>query len=105
MKLTARTLSNQALQSNALTRREFIKKSGVITGGTVAASALPTMFVSQSTQANSITKKAKVKTIRSVCTHCSVGCGVLAEVKNGVWIGQEPDFDHPFSLGGRCLSA
>lgn len=102
MKLTARTLSNQTLQSNALTRREFIKKSGVITGGTVAASALPTMFVSQSTQANSVTKKAKVKTIRSVCTHCSVGCGVLAEVKNGVWIGQEPDFDHPFSLGGHC---
>jgi formate dehydrogenase major subunit len=102
MKLTARTSNNQVLQNNTLTRREFIKKSGVITGGTAAASALPTLFVSQSTQANNVTEKAKVKTIRSVCTHCSVGCGVLAEVKNGVWVGQEPDFDHPFSLGGHC---
>ena len=25
---------------------------------------------------------------KSVCTHCSVGCTVIAEVSDGVWIGQ-----------------
>ncbi|MDZ7810732.1 MAG: hypothetical protein U5L11_12315 [Arhodomonas sp.] len=26
----------------------------------------------------------------------------MAEVQNGVWTGQEPDFDSPFNLGGHC---
>ena len=39
---------------------------------------------------------------RSICTHCSVGCGVIAEVQNGVWTGQEPDFDSPLNLGAHC---
>jgi formate dehydrogenase major subunit len=39
---------------------------------------------------------------RSICTHCSVGCGVIAEVQNGVWTGQEPDFDSPLNLGSHC---
>ena len=40
--------------------------------------------------------------MKSVCTHCSVGCSVLAEVRNGVWVGQEPGWDSPFSLGAHC---
>ena len=40
-----------------------------------------------------------IKQVKSVCTHCSVGCTVIAEVENGVWIGQEPGFDSPFNLG------
>jgi formate dehydrogenase major subunit len=31
-----------------------------------------------------------------------VGCGVIAEVQNGVWTGQEPDFASPFNLGAHC---
>lgn len=104
MKLTVRTNNDdqESLLNNTLSRRSFIKRSGIITGGVAAASALPTMFVSQTAQAGVDSATGKVKTIRSICTHCSVGCGVLAEVKNGVWVGQEPDFDHPFSLGGHC---
>jgi formate dehydrogenase major subunit len=40
--------------------------------------------------------------VRTVCTHCSVGCGIIAEVRNGVWSGQEPAFDHPFNRGAHC---
>src|SRR5918997_1335644 len=39
---------------------------------------------------------------KTVCTHCSVGCTVIAEVQNGVWIGQEPGWDSPFNLGSHC---
>ena len=46
---------------------------------------------------------ARKSTIRkSVCTHCSVGCTVTAEVANGVWIGQEPSWDSPINRGSHC---
>ena len=37
-----------------------------------------------------------------MCTHCSVGCTVLAEVENGVWVGQEPGWDSPINRGSHC---
>ena len=46
--------------------------------------------------------KGAVEIVKSVCTHCSVGCTVVAEVQNGVWIGQEPGWDSPFNLGAHC---
>ena len=39
------------------------------------------------------TAGGKIDIKKSVCTHCSVGCTIMAEVQNGVWIGQEPGFD------------
>jgi len=50
----------------------------------------------------SVANKDTTTEVRSVCSHCSVGCGIIAEVQNGVWIGQEPAFDHPFNLGAHC---
>ena len=41
-------------------------------------------------------------TRKNVCTHCSVGCSVIAKVANGVWIGQEPDYDSPINRGSHC---
>ncbi|GAB4393878.1 MAG: formate dehydrogenase subunit alpha [Kiloniellaceae bacterium] len=48
------------------------------------------------------TATGDVKLVKSVCTHCSVGCTVMAEVQNGVWVGQEPGWDSPFNLGSHC---
>ncbi len=42
------------------------------------------------------------KIVRTVCTHCAVGCGIKAEVQNGVWVRQEVASDHPISRGGHC---
>jgi formate dehydrogenase major subunit len=42
------------------------------------------------------------KMVKTICNVCSVGCGVLAEVHNGVWVRQEVAQDHPLSLGGHC---
>lgn len=42
------------------------------------------------------------KKVKSVCTACSVGCGIIAEVQNGVWVRQEIAQDHPVSFGGHC---
>ena len=45
---------------------------------------------------------AAVTIRKNVCTHCSVGCTVIAEVANGVWIGQEPGWDSPINRGSHC---
>src|SRR5262245_33177591 len=45
---------------------------------------------------------AEVTIRKSVCTHCSVGCTVTAEVSKGVWIGQEPSWDSPINRGSHC---
>ncbi|MDA0998542.1 MAG: molybdopterin-dependent oxidoreductase, partial [Proteobacteria bacterium] len=83
----------------SMDRRTFLRNSGVAAGGAVLASALPAGMVKQ---AKAATAAGAIQQIKSVCTHCSVGCTVIAEVQNGTWIGQEPGFDSPFNLGAHC---
>jgi formate dehydrogenase major subunit len=87
------------LTGGAVDRRTFLKRSGLAAGGLAAAGTLSGGMVKK---AKAQSGTAKVEVIKSVCTHCSVGCSVLAEVQNGVWIGQEPGFDSPFNLGAHC---
>ena len=82
-----------------LSRREFLRHSGITAGGAVLATGLaPGMM----RHAEAKTTDGAAKTVRTICTHCSVGCGIIAEVRNGVWTGQEPAFDHPFNRGAHC---
>jgi formate dehydrogenase major subunit len=87
-------------------RREFLRRSGITLGGAAVATGLgPGMMRrAEAAEGGDTSPKAGVETEvrRSVCTHCSVGCGVIAEVQNGVWTGQEPDFESPLNLGGHC---
>ncbi len=53
-------------------------------------------------EAKDVDPSKPVEQKRTICSHCSVGCGVYAEVQDGVWVGQEPAFDHPFNAGGHC---
>ena len=92
------TLAN--ISGAAVNRRDFLKRSGLAVGGLAAASALTAGTTKKAHAAGEAT--GNVETIKSVCTHCSVGCTVLAEVSDGVWIGQEPAFDSPFNLGAHC---
>jgi formate dehydrogenase major subunit len=85
----------------AVNRRDFLKKSGLAVGGLAAAGAV-TAGTTKRAEAAGAAAGGKIQTIKSVCTHCSVGCTVLAEVSDGVWIGQEPAFDSPFNLGAHC---
>ena len=84
----------------AVDRRTFLRRSGLAAGGTAAAAALPVGMMRKAEAQGGAAAAAKV--VRSVCSHCSVGSGIYAEVSNGVWTGQEPAFDHPFNLGAHC---
>ncbi len=83
-------------------RRSFLRNSGLAVGGIAAVSALAGARVKPAEAASPATAGGKLEIKKSVCTHCSVGCTVIAEVQNGVWIGQEPGFDSPFNLGAHC---
>ncbi len=86
-------------------RRAFLKSSGLALGATALGAALgPTMMrrASAATDAGTHASNAAVEIKRTICSHCSVGCGIYAEVQNGVWVGQEPAFDHPFNMGAHC---
>ena len=87
------------LTGGAIDRRTFLKRSGLAIGGLAAASALKNGMV---TKAEAQTAAGAMEIKKSVCTHCSVGCTVLAEVQGGVWVGQEPGYDSPFNLGAHC---
>ena len=83
---------------HALDRRGFLKGSGLAAGALAAVTVTGGMV----TRAEAAQGDGAVKTVKSVCTHCSVGCTVIAEVSDGVWIGQEPGWDSPFNLGAHC---
>ena len=85
-----------------MNRREFLQRSGITVSGVAAVSALPFSMVKKAAATTEPSSGGDTKQIRTVCTHCSVGCGIYAEVKNGVWTGQEPAFDHPFNRGAHC---
>ncbi len=107
MKLTKRDNSSvaaaaaPAFRGLALSRRAFLRNSGLAAGGAALGTVLaPTMM--QKAQAAGESRTGPTTVVRTICTHCSVGCGIYAEVQNGVWTGQEPAFDHPFNLGAHC---
>jgi formate dehydrogenase major subunit len=103
MKLTRKSNEAPAVakQTLGISRRQFMKHAGITTGGIVAASLLGTGMMRR-VEAKDIAHDAPIEIKRTVCSACAVGCGLYAEVQNGVWTGQEPAFDHPFNAGGHC---
>ena len=88
------------LTGGAIDRRAFLKRSGLTAGGLAAAASLTGGMVKKAEAQTASPGNIEVK--KSVCTHCAVGCTVMAEVQDGVWVGQEPGYDSPINLGAHC---
>lgn len=88
--------------SAKLDRRTFLKRSGVTAGALAAVGEIALHSVRKAEAGPPPPVGATVTTRKNVCTHCSVGCSVIAKVANGVWIGQEPDYDSPINRGSHC---
>jgi formate dehydrogenase major subunit len=89
-------------QTGGLDRRTFLRRSGLVAGALAGLGALPLGSVRKAKAGPPPAPGAEVVIRKSICTHCSVGCTVTAEVSNGVWIGQEPSWDSPFNRGSHC---
>ncbi|RXI48307.1 hypothetical protein CRU99_01320 [Malaciobacter mytili] len=84
-------------------RRSFIKMAALAT----ASSAVSAFANNDGVTREATSEEVKnpfpgSKKVKTICTACSVGCGIIAEVHNGVWVRQEVAQDHPVSLGGHC---
>jgi formate dehydrogenase major subunit len=94
-----------ALQGQAnggLDRRSFLRRSGLVAGGLATLGALPLASMRKAEAGPPAAPGAQVTIRKNICTHCSVGCTVVAEISNGVWIGQEPGWESPLNRGSHC---
>jgi formate dehydrogenase major subunit len=89
-------------QSQGLDRRAFLRRSGLVAGGLATLGTLPLGGVRKAEAGPPPAAGAAVELRKNICTHCSVGCTVVGEVSNGVWIGQEPGWDSPLNRGSHC---
>jgi formate dehydrogenase major subunit len=96
----------QGLSSGGLDRRSFLKNAGLAGAGVAALAGLaPRMAEAQlrtGAAAGVVDNSRPIQRIKNICTHCSVGCTVIAEVQNGVWVGQEPAWESPINRGTHC---
>src|SRR5215207_2200307 len=86
----------------AMDRRSFLARSGLAIGGLAAVGSIQLGAVRKAKAIDG--PKPGVETVikKNICTHCSVGCTVTAEVQNGVWTGQEPSWASPLNRGTHC---
>jgi len=91
-----------ARPNGGLDRRSFLRRSGLAAGGLAAIGALPLGAVRKAEAGPPPPPGAPVTVRKNVCTHCSVGCTVIANVANGVWIAQQPAWDSPINRGSHC---
>src|SRR3954453_5716959 len=89
------------LAAEVLDRRGFLKRSGLAAGGLAALGGVQLGSMRKAKAADTPPGQS-VQIRKNVCTHCSVGCTVTAEVQNGVWVGQEPSWDSPINRGTHC---
>ncbi len=91
----------QNVSAKPVDRRSFLRASGLAVGGLAAISTLGAATVRRAEAGPAdFSQPIEVKT--NICTHCSVGCTVKAEVQNGVWVGQEPAWKSPINRGTHC---
>jgi formate dehydrogenase major subunit len=97
----AGTKTSRVTLNPKVARRSFLKLSAA-TAALTGAAMTTRMTARAATPAAAKAAYPNSKMVRTVCSYCAVGCGVKAEVQNGVWVRQEVAQDHPVSRGGHC---
>ena len=90
------------LTSGVMDRRAFLARSGLTAAGAIAVGALTLGSVRRAEAVSHPQPGVPITVKKNICTHCSVGCTVKAEVQNGVWTGQEPAWESPINRGTHC---
>ena len=88
--------------AGGLDRRAFLRRSGIAAGALAALGTLSPGGVRRAMAGPPPAPGVTLTRRKNVCTHCSVGCTVIAEVAEGVWTGQEPGWDSPINRGSHC---
>ncbi|HMA14761.1 MAG TPA: molybdopterin-dependent oxidoreductase, partial [Kiloniellaceae bacterium] len=92
----------EAAGAGGLSRRHFLRNSGLGAAGVAAAGAAGFGRV-RPAEGQAAASGAEGAVFRkTVCPFCAVGCSIWAEVENGAWTGQEPAFESPVNMGTHC---
>lgn len=97
---SATSTSRRVTLNPKVARRSFLKLSAAtaaLTGAAMTTKLTGKAHAAQKKEAYPGSKK-----VRTICTYCAVGCGIEAEVHNGVWVRQDVAADHPISRGAHC---
>lgn len=90
---------------SVITRREFLKCSGIAAAG-LTLSQLGFDLTAAQVYAAELRTELRIKGAKetpTICCYCSVGCGILVSTdKKGKVINTEGDPDHPISEGALC---
>jgi formate dehydrogenase major subunit len=90
---------------SVITRREFLKASGVAAAG-LTLSRLGFDLLPMQVYAAELRRQLRIKDAKetpTICCYCSVSCGILISTdKKGKVINAEGDPDHPISEGALC---
>ncbi|MBV1799968.1 formate dehydrogenase subunit alpha [Siccirubricoccus sp. G192] len=92
---------HQGFSPGGLDRRGFLRQAGLGGAGLAALGGIGPGAV-RPAAAGPTNFGAPIERRKNVCTHCSVGCTVIAEVQEGVWVGQEPAWESPINRGTHC---
>ena len=85
-----------------LDRRSFLRRSGLVAGGLATLGALPLTSVRKADAGPVPQAGVPIQIRKNICTHCSVGCTVVTDVQNRVWIWQEPGGESPLNRRSHC---
>jgi len=104
--MATRTNSISSYGDFRMSRRTFTKLTALGTAAAISGigdvGAYPTKFVDKLIEPASAAPEPKVDLVRSICAHCSVGCGFYGKVEDSVFTGMEPWETHPINAGGMC---
>ncbi len=89
------------IAAKPIDRRSFLRTSGLAVGGLAAVGSMGAGILNRA-EAGYVNQDQPIEIKKNICTHCSVGCTVTAEVQNGVWVGQEPSWNSPINRGTHC---
>ena len=81
-----------------LSRRGFLKLSGLTTGGML----LPRDISSAISKSRPLSLRKPVGETPTVCCFCGVGCGAIVSAYEGRVLNIEGDPDHPVNQGSLC---
>ncbi len=84
-----------------ISRREFLKASGVGAGGILLLKPLnPDVVLARPAKVSPLQKRIGEKT--TICPYDATGCGFIIAADNGKVVNIEGDPDHPINRGAAC---
>jgi formate dehydrogenase major subunit len=90
---------------SALSRRQFLKRSGLAASGATLGGLVSLGVDPAPVRAATVPLRWKIQNTRavpSICPYCAVGCSQLLHVRDGKLINVEGNPDSPISRGNLC---